>query len=97
MVMTVIHNIYPPTALQNHEPFLSGALRGGGRQTDNIAMRNSKRNPQPQLEQRLHAVSLHQVVVMKGCGMLASFIAPGKLVYGYAAVLLRTGEKSNTR
>lgn len=43
MVMMVIYNVYPPTALQKHEPFLSGALRGGGRQTDDIAMRNGER------------------------------------------------------
>lgn len=70
MVMMVIYNVYPPTALQKHEPFLSGALRGGGRQTDDIAMRNGERKTQSQLEQRLHVVSLHPVVLMKGCGML---------------------------
>lgn len=97
MVMTVIYNICPPTALQKHEPFLSRALRGGGRQTDDTAMRNGERKTQSQLEQRLHVVSLHQVGLMKGCGTLASFMAPGKLVCGYVAILLKTGEKSNAR
>ena len=40
--MMVIY-IYPPTALQKREPFLSGALRSGGRQTDDIAMWNGER------------------------------------------------------
>lgn len=38
MVITAMHNICPPTALQKREPFLSG----GGRLTDATAMRKGE-------------------------------------------------------
>lgn len=57
MVIMVIYSTCPPAALQKHEPFSSGALRGGGRQRADIAVRKGKRKTESRLEQRLHIVS----------------------------------------